>query len=74
MFKSLLTSQANSNIFSTAATLLPPRSQNNRLFKLCYLICTHWMFTLMITLLIVANTFVLALDGYPRNLEREKIA
>ena len=32
------------------------------------------MFTLMITLLIVANTFVLALDGYPRNLEREKIA
>ena len=57
-----------------AAIQIPQRAKSNRLFKICYLICTHWMFTLMITMLIIANTFVLALDGYPRDFEREKIA
>ena len=68
------TSKATSNIFSIDKMDLPLRAQTNRLFKVCFIICTHWMFTLFITLLIVANTGVLALDTYPRNLEREEIA
>ena len=53
---------------------MPERALSNKFYRICYIICTHWMFTLAITLLIVANTFALAMDSYPRNLEREQIA
>ena len=36
--------------------------------------CTHFVFNTIITLLIIGNTVVLALDSYPRNVERERIA
>ena len=32
---------------------------------LCFMICSHFMFTVVITLLIIANTIVLATDSYP---------
>ena len=36
--------------------------------------CTHWSFTLFITLLIIANTVVLALDKYPEDPQEKKIS
>ena len=44
---------------------VPERAQKNCLYLLCYKICSHWFFTVVITLLIGANTVVLAMDKYP---------
>ena len=44
---------------------IPERAQKNCLFKICYKIASHHMFTAIITLLIFVNTGVLALDQYP---------
>ena len=44
---------------------MPERAQKNCLFKICYKIASHHMFTGIITLLIFVNTGVLALDQYP---------
>ena len=44
---------------------VPERAQKNCLYLLCYKICSHWLFTVVITLLIGANTVVLAMDKYP---------
>ena len=33
----------------------------------CYIIISHWLFTLTITILIIANTIVLALERYPED-------
>ena len=46
---------------------VPLRAQKNKLFYWCYLLCTHWMFTVFITILIIANTIVLALERYPED-------
>ena len=54
--------------FSTA----PPRAQRNKLYYACYRLCTHWSFTVFITILIVANTIVLAMDRYPESEEELK--
>ena len=43
----------------------PKRTLENRLFLICYLICTHWLFTFFITMLILGNTIILAMDRYP---------
>ena len=48
---------------------LPTRTLDNRCYKFCYTVCTHYMFTLVITILIIVNTFVLAIDQYPENEE-----
>lgn len=53
---------------------MPERAESNKLYKICFIICEHWMFNLLITLLIVANTGVLALDQYPRNIKLEETA
>ena len=45
---------------------LPLRAQKNCLYAICYKICTHFLFTVMITLLIIANTVILATDSYPQ--------
>ena len=36
--------------------------------------CTHFLFTMFITILIILNTVVLGFDSYPRNPERQEIA
>ena len=48
-------------------SMAPPRAQTNKLYYVCYRICTHWSFTLFITVLIIANTIVLALEKYPED-------
>ena len=49
---------------------IPERAQQNCIYKVCYLMSTHVLFTILITILIVLNTIVLAFDSYPVNLER----
>ena len=48
-------------------TVLPDRIMTNRLYYICYRVCMHWSFTLIITLCIIANTYVLAMDKYPED-------
>ena len=43
----------------------PDRARANRLYLVCYVICTHWLFTFCITLLILGNTIILAMDRHP---------
>ena len=66
------------NLFSipdvSVVKRIPERAQRNCLFKACYLICTHYLFTLIITLLIIVNTIVLAFDSYPEDKELSEIA
>ena len=50
--------------------ILPERAEKNCLYKVCYLMSSHILFTIVITLLIVLNTIVLAFDSYPVNEER----
>ena len=44
---------------------LPERVRHNKLYKISYLISSHFVFGTVIILLIVTNTVVLALDRYP---------
>ena len=44
---------------------LPERIRNNGLYRVCYMINSHFLFGTVIILLIVTNTVVLALDRYP---------
>lgn len=53
---------------------IPERAQTNCLYKVCYILCTHWSFTFVITVLIILNTAALALESYPPNEERTRIA
>ena len=46
---------------------IPERAEKNCLYKLCFIIASHHMFTVFITLLIILNTVVLATDSYPEN-------
>ena len=55
---------ADATTFESEGTY-PERARKNTLFLICYLICTHWMFTFFITLLILGNTIILAMDRYP---------
>ena len=57
-----------------SSKIVPLRAQNNKLYYCCYIICTHWLFTLFITILIVANTIVLALEKYPEDKDTLEIA
>ena len=41
---------------------VPMRVLDNRCYKFFYVVCMHYTFTLVITILIIANTFVLAMD------------
>lgn len=59
--------------FGKPAVILISRPDKNRLFYVCYRICTHWIFTLFITILIIINTIVLALDKFPEEPEKTKI-
>ena len=45
----------------------PVRAQKYKLYYVCYRLCTHWSFTMFITILIIANTIVLALEQYPED-------
>ena len=45
--------------------VLPDRVRRNTLYKICYIICTHTVFSVVIIILILANTIVLAMDRYP---------
>lgn len=63
-----------SNFFSLAHLNVPERAESNCLFKVCYIISTHYIFTMIITVFIVVNTAVLAMHSYPVNFEREKTA
>ena len=46
---------------------VPVRVLDNRFYKFFYVVCTHYAFTLVITFLIIINTFVLAIDKYPED-------
>ena len=59
-------SNLNQSTMSTYS-VAPERAQQNRVYYVAYRICTHWSFTIFITVLIIANTAVLALDQYPAN-------
>ena len=41
------------------------RSKKNFLYLICFKISNHSAFSVMITLFILINTFILALDRYP---------
>lgn len=68
-----LQAQYNSvpEVFSSMISTLPPRAERNVIYKVCYKVCTHFSFTLIITFLIITNTVVLALNKYPRDEELE---
>ena len=53
--------------------MAPTRAQSNKLYYVCYRLCSHWSFTLVITILIVFNTVVLALDKYPEDPDLIKV-
>ena len=53
---------------------MPLRARKNCFYRFFYKVCTHFVFNTIITLLIIGNTVVLALDSYPRNVERERTA
>ena len=48
---------------------IPERAQNNFLYKLCFTIATHSLFTIVIVFMIMMNTAVLATDAYPEKKE-----
>ena len=50
------------------------RNNQSRIYAICFKICTHWAFTLFITLLIIANTIVLAMEKYPENAAENEVA
>ena len=50
------------------------RNKQSRIYAICFKICTHWAFTLFITLLIIANTIVLAMEKYPENAAENEVA
>ena len=54
-------------------TVAPMRAQSNKLYYVMYRLCSHWLFTLVITMLIIANTVVLALDKHPEDPELTKV-
>ena len=58
----------NASIATTFSTA-PMHAQKNRVFFFFYRVCTHWSFTLIITLCIIMNTVVLALDSFPEDPE-----
>jgi len=62
-------SSVSKTIDKTVLLAAPEHTRKNKCYLVCFVICTHWSFTLIITLLIVANTFVLALDKYPEDPE-----
>ena len=49
---------------------LPERAANNRFYAFWFIICSHFLFTIAITVLIILNVAVLATDSYPINYER----
>ena len=55
-------------------SVAPERAFKNKLYLICYKICNHWSFTLFITVLIVANTVVLAMDSYPEDPQVTKVS
>ena len=52
----------------------PERAEKNILYRVCYIVATHFIFTLLITVLIVLNTIVLAFDQYPEKEELNDVA
>lgn len=59
---------------SNTATKLPERATRNIVYKFFFYVCTHWSFTTIITLLIILNTIALAMESYPVNVERKRVA
>jgi len=53
----------NSNQGSSIET--PDRAKNNTLYYWFFKLCSHFLFTVIITLCISANTILLAMDRYP---------
>ena len=41
------------------------RMSKNKIYFICYSICSHWSFHWLISLLIVSNTVLLATDKFP---------
>ena len=64
--KSFAESQ-KSEMMVSVISVAPERVKKSKIFLFCYRVCTHWTFTMFITILIVANTFTLALDSYPED-------
>lgn len=58
----------------SSVMLLPERSEKKKIYRICYLICTHWSFTMLITILIIANTAVLALEKFPEDPKTNEIS
>lgn len=48
-------------------TVEKERAKENPIWKFCYKVSLHWSFTAFISLCIVINTIVLALDKYPED-------
>lgn len=63
-----------SNCLSCHNLDIPERAKNNCLYRTCFIVCTHFLFTVFICILIVINTIVLAFDQHPRDLELYDIA
>ena len=53
---------------------IPDRTKKYKIYAICYTICTHWTFFFFISMLIIANTIVLAFEKYPGDPTREKIS
>ena len=76
MMTEFMDNQSNmaNNSKTSSQVKIPVRALNNRFYLFFYKICTHFFFTVIITLLIIMNTLALALNSYPRNIEREQTA
>ena len=52
---------------------VPERAQNNQVYRWFLKICTHDIFTAIITLCILVNTILLAMDRYPISSDELKL-
>lgn len=69
-----VSSPMKTSVISAASSvvIMPERIYKYRIYSICYRICMHWTFTLLITMLIISNTIVLALDKWPEDVEQTK--
>lgn len=53
------------NAYKGSSQETPDRAKNNTLYYWFFKLCSHALFTVIITLCILANTILLAMDRYP---------
>ena len=66
-------SQVQMKKLKASVSHLPVRASNNRFYACCYHVISHWTFITFISIVIIVNTVILALDKYPEDPETTRI-